>query len=434
MNGKNLILTSAFLALATANPAFAQTAADVEALQRQIEELRAQQAAQTEQLRQTDQRISEIEQALESFAGGTAPAVNAAPSMSAAAAAPSPTESAPRLRLSGDLRLRYEGNFGIEGAPDRNRAVMRARLRGAYEVADWATLGAQISTGDPDDPKTTDVTLSNWNDDLQVSLDQAYLDLTFGDLHLYGGKFPNPFFRSSEIVWDGDVSIAGFGAVHRLAIADGLSASLIGAYFTIDERSNASDSDMSGVQLALEARPHAHWRIELASALYNYRLDSVVGADTGDFRSNLIGLDGRYVSDFELIDTSTAATFTGFGAHWPVRFAGEYVVNQGAVNDANTGYSMDLSAGRIGTAGDLRFALGYSAVETEAVLAAFSHNNLDLATNYLAQTLALDYSLRSNIILNATLFHYRPLSAAFAGTLDPNDWRDRLRLNFLVTF
>jgi hypothetical protein len=40
----------------------------------------------------------------------------------------------------------------------------------------------------------------------------------------------------------------------------------------------------------------------------------------------------------------------------------------------------------------------------------------------------------NNIILNATLYHYRPYHVVDAGANDPRDWLNRVRLNFLVNF
>ncbi len=84
--------------------------------------------------------------------------------------------------------------------------------------------------------------------------------------------------------------------------------------------------------------------------------------------------------------------------------------------------------------GDWRFGYGYSVAEVGAMLAAFSQDNTTIATNYLQHTLYVDYALLDNLVLDATRYHYRPYDAAFAGMNDPNNWLDRLRVNFLVSF
>src|SRR3546814_10871465 len=78
----------------------------------------------------------------------------------------------PGLDVSGDMRVRQEWNF-VDGR-DRSRSAVRARLRATYKIDDHFAVGARIATGDPDDPNSTDVTLGNFVDDFQVSLDQAW--------------------------------------------------------------------------------------------------------------------------------------------------------------------------------------------------------------------------------------------------------------------
>ncbi len=425
------------LTIAGVTPSVAQTPIELGALRQQIDAIRTEQAQRIEKIEQeTAQRIKAVEDAIaqmESMARHTVPPQNApVPVATIAPVAPTPSALPSRPQFSGDLRLRFEAT-GSEGALSaRHRAVMRGRLRGAYKVADGVTVAAQLSTGDPDDPNTTDVTLGSWNDDFLVSLDQVYADFAFGNLHVYAGKFPNPFVRTSDIVWDGDVSIAGIGIVHKAALTDTVSLRLAGAYFAIDERAGGSDSNMIGAQIALDSRVTDGLRIEGGGAYYRYGLRSLVGADAGDIRSNRLGSNGLYLSDFDLVDVHGAVTYGADNARWPLRLSGNYVVNLGAADKADTGYSVDLSWGRLAVPHDWRVALGYSAVETDAVLAAFSHDNFDIATNYQAYSLSTEYLLRRNITLNATLYRYRPL--AVGNGLPVRDWRERLRLNMLFAF
>ncbi len=108
--------------------------------------------------------------------------------------------------------------------------------------------------------------------------------------------------------------------------------------------------------------------------------------------------------------------------------------NYGAAVGADTGYSAQIAMGRTKHPGDWHFAYGYSQAEVDAVLGVFSHDNLGIATNYQSHLLAIDYTLFEQVALNATLYHYKPLDAAYAGANDPNDWLDRLRLNLTVGF
>ena len=420
---------AALLGLAT--PVLAQTAsaADIAALKAQMDALRAEHQRTAVQIQQIQMVLDRVTGTASAAPPATLPASAEAPAVALAGLAPSPS----RFALSGDFRLRYELNSGDRDLRDRNRGVLRARLRPTYVVNDWLMLGGQIATGDPDDPNSTDITLSNFDDDLQVSLDQAYARATFGPLILHGGKIPQPFART-ELVWDGDVSPQGLSAAYKQPLAGAATIKLSGLYALIDEAVTGPDSHMAGAQLTLETNPKAPWRLEASVGYFDYTLPSVAGADAGDFRSNLLRPDGHYLSDFNLINGLVALTYQGFGPRWPVRLVGDYVKNQGAATSADAGFGVDALIGRASKPGDWRIGYGYAQAETDAVFAAFSQDNTNIATNYRQHAFSLDYVGAPNITWNATYYRYRPLHAATAGANQHHDWLDRLRLNMLVAF
>jgi hypothetical protein len=338
----------------------------------------------------------------------------------------------PGLDVSGDVRIREEFNVSDADARDRTRTVLRARLRAAYKLNDHFAVGGQLTTGDPDDPNSTDITLSNFDDDLDVSLDQAWIRYQAGGLTAWAGKFPLPFVRT-DMVWDGDISPQGFGATYKLALGNGAQLDARAVYFIIDEASGGPDSDMIGLQSTLAAPLGSDLKLTLAGGYYRYRLKSVIGADAGDFRSNLIA-GGRYVSDFHLINGIASLVWSGLDARWPVTLTADYVHNRAAAVSSDSGYNIELSVGRTAARGDWRFVYNYSEVGVDAVFAAFSHDNLNIATNYRLHGLGVDYVPIDNILLNATLYHYRPLNPLYAGSNQPRDWLDRVRLNMLLNF
>jgi hypothetical protein len=78
------------------------------------------------------------------------------------------------LQVTGDLRLREQGDYSDADGKDRNSSQLRGRLGTTFALNDRVTLGARLVTGDADDPNSTDVRLSNFDDDLQVSLDLGF--------------------------------------------------------------------------------------------------------------------------------------------------------------------------------------------------------------------------------------------------------------------
>ncbi|MFX5937665.1 hypothetical protein ABTE71_20125, partial [Acinetobacter baumannii] len=72
-------------------------------------------------------------------------------------------------------------------------------------------------------------------------------------------------------------------------------------------------------------------------------------------------------------------------------FTADYVRNLGAAVPGDTGFALEFAAGRIAQRGDWRIAYTYSEVQVDAVFAAFSHDNLDLSTNYRLHGVGLGY-------------------------------------------
>lgn len=416
------------LLLSCSTSVLAQGFSDTAPLRQQLEALRAEQA-------QTTAKMAALESALNRIEGKPDAAPTATAAVSATrtqAAGPAFAKTPARLQLSGDMRLRYEANFGDRDARNRDRGVLRARLRASYAVNDWLAVGGQIATGDPDDPNSADISLSNFDDDLQVSLDQAWVRGTFGNLLVHGGKIPQPFVRT-ELVWDGDVSPQGVSAAYKLPLGgSGAFVKATGLYFQVDESVAGPNSDMVGGQLGFETSPSAPVKLELAAAYYDYSLRSTGGGDSGDFRSNLFA-GGRYLSDFNLLDVIGAVGWNGLGERWPLRLVGDYVHNFGAIAGA-TGFGADLTLGRASKQGDWRFGYGYAQTGVDAVLAAFAQDNTTIGTNYRQHSLAVDYVPTPNLTLNATLYRYQPRSITNTGGNDPGDWLNRVRLNMLVGF
>lgn len=423
------------LAVCGISPAYAQSQASDDAdIAKQIQALRAQQVQITEMQRQTEESIRALEAKLGLQSPAASPHTPVAATV-AATATPATTDKsdAPRLKISGDLRLRAQGDFSDSDGSDRSSSQLRARLGATYVVNDRITVGARLVTGDSDDPNSTDIQLSNWNDDLQVSLDLAYAQFNFGDLKVYGGKIPMPFART-DLVWDGDVNPQGASGSYRHALAGGSAFRANGLFFVVDEQVAGPDSTMGGVQLGFNSATDGDFKYDLYGGYYRYSLSSMAGADAGDWRSNRRKPDGSFLSDFELLDLIADVTWQGGNEKWPLRIVGNYVKNLGAIDDQDTGFGVDLSLGRASTAGDWRFTYGYSQTDVDAVLAAFSNDNIGIATNYKLHALTTEYTPAAKTAIGAIWYHYKPNNSLYAGSNQPGDWLDRVRIYYLINF
>ncbi len=135
-----------------------------------------------------------------------------------------------RTSLFGDIRFRYEGIFNskltnVLDNPDRHRVRIRARLGVGVDATDEVQGKLRLVTGDPNDPISTNQTLSDLFTRKPVSFDWVYITLspwkTLGLDQLTGsakprfsatfGKYPVPMFvpAGSELVFDADLSPEG---------------------------------------------------------------------------------------------------------------------------------------------------------------------------------------------------------------------------------
>ena len=336
------------------------------------------------------------------------------------------------LTVAGDFRLRYESNWSNHTAPDRGRMVLRARVGATYDVSDIFTVGVRLVTGDGDDPNTADVTLSDFDDDLMLNFDRAYVTADLGAVKLAGGKIPQ-IFRTTDLVWDGDVNPQGVSALTKLPVGGASNIELRGLYFVVDENSIGDDSDMIGAQAVFTTSPVTDLDIVLAGAYYDYTLGSLDGADEGDFRGNLRAANGEYLSDFNIIDLLASVTWSGLDERWPVSLTTNYVRNEGAATDEDTGLGIYADIGRTNEHGDVRFGYSYLEADADAVLAAFSHDNISLSTDYLLHALSAAYVVSDNVLTNLTLYRYRAQRSTPLVGIDP-DWLNRLRANLTLSF
>lgn len=392
-------------------------------------------AALEELVRRQGERIAVLEQELEERDVSEAVQPTAVTPVAVAStppASPSPTIETPsRLAVSGDLRLRQEFNWGADDAPDRTRNSLRARLAARYALTDRVTLGARMVTGNADDPNSTDVTIGNFVDDFELSLDQAYTSVKLGGFTLTGGKFANPFART-DLVWDGDVNPQGIALAYRADLSPGLQLDARALHFAIEENVAGNGSAMNGAQLGFTIGDKASWQFAVTGGYYDYRLGSLDTADAGDFRTNQVAIDGRYVSSFELAEVLGSLTYGGLGEKWPVRGTLDYVKNLGASDDVDTGWLAQVTLGTTGHAGDWELWYVHSSVDADAVFAALTQDNIPLATNYLLQAGGASYSLGASTRIEVMLYHYR-VKREVSG-LPAADWQDRARINLVFGF
>lgn len=344
-----------------------------------------------------------------------------------------PTTAPGKVDMSGDFRIRYETNSAAGTSPSWDRGVVRGRLAATYQLNNSIQLGTRLVTGDPDNPRTADTTLNDFDGDLDISLDQAYVAYRNRRLFLVAGKFAKPF-ASTELAWDGDVNPQGLAAQYEFVETDTWSAHATGIYFLINENIFEGDSSMLGAQLSMAVRPSENWSIGLHGAYYDYEIGNLSPDAPGNARGNNLDPGGTtLLSDFDLIDIVASVSYSGFGERWNVGVVSNYVRNLGASVEEDVGYGTDLFLGNLDETGRWKLRYGYSRAETDAILGMFSQDNIEIPTNYELHALSLDYALLEHTFVGLTNYRYRYLDPQ-PGALFADDWVSRTRLNLYFRF
>ncbi|HEY9284727.1 MAG TPA: putative porin, partial [Pyrinomonadaceae bacterium] len=129
------------------------------------------------------------------------------------------------ITFSGDIRLRYEPQFGLLNAQpnadnpsivgneltSRQRVRLRARLALRGRVGQEFDWGLRFSTGATPDIASPNQTLTDFFGHKTFALDQAFITYrpaAVPGLRLQGGKFETPWL-TTEMTWDNDISPEG---------------------------------------------------------------------------------------------------------------------------------------------------------------------------------------------------------------------------------
>lgn len=352
-----------------------------------------------------------------------------------------------RMKFSGDIRVRGEGIYQdeensllyldaseindsgslstLDTINDRERTRVRMRLAVKAKVNNNIEAGIRLSSGNTDDPISTNQTLGNSGSRYDVTIDRAYLKYTdtnndgYDWLTLWGGRIPNPWF-STDLIWDSDLNFEGFAATARHNFAGGDSLYDITetnkevfftvGYFPLEEFSQSSnDPFLLGAQLGGSLTLNNQSKFTLASSYYKYDDIQADQAPAGsgsffDFRAPNNLTQGNtlfeiqdplssdilvgYATDYELLGFTARADLTTF-APYRLVLIGDYVENVGyddsGVNERlgfdykeeTTAYQMKVEFGwpSAKQAGNWKLHAAYKYIERDAVLDAFTDSD-----------------------------------------------------------
>jgi hypothetical protein len=310
------------------------------------------------------------------------------------------------MKLGGDLRLRYQGeDRENDGSGTRSRGRIRLRLGAEAEPAENWTVGARLATGSGD-PRSTNVTMENSFEMKQIRVDQAfarYRPLTW--LSFVGGKFENPLFRPSDLLWDSDITPEGAALQLAYPVSKSVNLFFTGGFFLLDESASGKDPFMWALQ------PGVNWKItndtnlKVAVAYYDFSNVKDSRLDYSANTNTLVGNRLRYGYSAPVV--SAELGFDKLSTFMPyLGFFGEYTKNPDPSKDASA-YIAGIKFGdkSVRNFGDWQFQYSYRRIEKDAWLDIFPDSDFYRgATNTLGHEGILTFGLTKNV--NLTLDYY----------------------------
>jgi len=349
--------------------------------------------------------------------------------------------------FGGDLRLRYEP-FRGGTSPDRNRGRFRARFDVKNKFSDEWSAGLRISTGDLEDPISTNQSFTSFFLRKNFSIDQAFVVYTpnwFKPLALTGGKFAYTWKRT-ELTFDSDLNPEGISPVLSFDLKETPLKNIKVIALALPFRESGSGKDSytmgGGLQTNWDLGPRT--KLE-ATATYTdwFNTDAirtaVVGALLFGGNSNTNAASATaFASRFGLLDLIAELKFDTGHKRWPLSLLFDYVTNTRACANVDVagvacnpndrqGYWAEIAFGQTKERHDIQVGYTLIHIEQEAVLSAFNFSDLRQSTDVVNHRFSFAYQAYKNIQLGYILLVGRQL-----GIVEP--WLKRSQIDLIYKF
>jgi hypothetical protein len=280
-----------------------------------------------------------------------------------------PPEWIKNIKPTGDIRLRYQWeDTEDDSKEDRNRGRFRLRLGAETKLVDEVKVGFGLASGSGD-PRSYNVTFENTFEKKNIRIDYVYAQYTpANSFSLIGGKFQNPLYRPSDLLWDTDITPEGGAAKFQYPLLPNLNLYFNSGFFILDERDNQKDPFMVPLQPGINWNITKDINLQLALAYYFFNGVKDNAIEYSSNSNTLVG--GKLKYDYDAPVFSAGLGFKNpFGQTFIPYFLlfGEYVNNPDA-DDDNQGYIIGLRAGNpdMKKFGDWLFEYTYRRLEKDA--------------------------------------------------------------------
>lgn len=379
------------------------------------------------------------------------------------------------LKMTGDLRLRYEAFSYKSGNPsetnDRTRFRYRLRwglekkfnddMKAGFELAS-SEIGSSGSNGLNTDPTSPNTSFDNNFNFKPIFIDKVYATYTpqflakkgaLDKVEITGGKMTNPFERgSSDMIWDRDVKPEGVYEKIDFKLLDSpnlkLNSYVTTGQFVLDEDATVGgDANLFGYQLGLNPviyTPAFERPVDILQALSLYDFSNyarknnfLIGATSlargnpnADNNSNELD-----AGQFKVLESYTEIALYpgGLPTRLQIDLAGNPVADSQDPsvngNAEKLAYGFGLKLGGIVKKGDWELGYQYKRIGANAVVGGFNDSDFgDGHAGKRGSVLRAAYGITDSITLNGTVFLVNNLNTGSTGILDQEQRRFQVDL------
>lgn len=262
------------------------------------------------------------------------------------------------LRLTGDLRVRFDDTFGENSAfVTRQRYRYRLRAGAILKLKDDLELGFRMISGTDGSPLGSNQTFEDNASKKNIRIDQAYgrWSPRLGDsaaLMLTLGKMESPFVFT-DLVLDPDYTPEGLAQQLSYSFNKNHSAKLILGGFVLDELELSNhDPFLFGAQLRFDSQWNK--RVQTSFGLAGLMIQNagslvttnVPDVNSGNLRNDAGGLTHNYnplIADGSA--TYWLVSFPGYPGAFPLTLLGQFMWNP-AANSDNIAWTAGPTIGR----------------------------------------------------------------------------------------
>ncbi len=378
------------------------------------------------------------------------------------------------LKLSGDLRLRYEAIQLSTGdpsdPPDRNRFRLRVRYGLEKTLNPDMKLGFELSSGEQTDgfqngPGSSNQTFTNLFNYKNIWISKAYATYTpsflkigpIQKVEIGAGKVNNPFEKgASDLVWDRDVKPEGMyekvdiGLLKTNSLDFNFYATA-GQFVLQESNTKGKDANLFGYQAGITPSiylPFLRKPVDILSAISYYDYDNFtrksnffigsVSQANGNFNvdSDPTTLDAR---NFNIVESYSEVAFYPYNI--PARFYFDFARNtREAVpaasittpKDDDNAYAVGLKISEVKKKHDLEASYTYKYLPGNSLVGVFTESDFGNTgfAGHRGSVIRLGYGLSDSLILNAAAILTDNTNSGAPGMMDIQQRRFQVDLTW----